>query len=225
MRRAYIVADTREACSGIPDILSEKADVILQQLPVGDYILSERVAVERKRTDDFLDSLIRKRLFDQVDRLTDAYEKPVFILENEGLFLRNVDNRAIYGVIACLLTDYGLPIIRTRDAMETASIIYTIALREQFRHHREISLRGKPPHMNLADWQQFIIEGLPNVSVVLAQRMLTSFGSVRAVLTATNEELQEVHGIGKKKARIICDILDAKWDSHNQDTNADSEKS
>lgn len=211
MERVRIIADTRETYSGIPEMLKGRAEVELCQLPVGDYILSEQVAVERKRAADFLDSLVKKRIFDQVIRLKNAYEKPVLIIENEGLFERNITDRAIYGAIACILTDYEIPVIRTRDAEETASLLHAIALREQHTRRREVSLRGKRPHMELREWQQFIVEGLPNVSTVLARRLLRHFGSVANIMNAGCEQLQEVEGIGKKKAEKIREVLEEEW--------------
>lgn len=212
MQKAKILADSREIFSGIPDFLSMKADVEIKQLPVGDYILSHRVAVERKRAEDFLDSLVKKRIFEQITRLKDAYEKPILIIENEGLFSRNIDSRAIYGAIACIITDYDVSVIRTRDSEETASLIYAIATREQFRKKREICLRGKKPVKSLHEWQRFIVEGLPNVSAVLAKRLLNHFRSVRRIMNASVEELQEVEGIGRKKAELINEVVEREWE-------------
>jgi len=212
MQKAKIIVDSREVFSGIPEWLSMKADVEIKQLPVGDYILSEKIAVERKRAEDFIDSLIKKRIFEQVRRLKEAYEKPLLIIEDEGLFSRNVDSRAIYGAIACLLTDYEIPVVRTRDAFETASLLYAIAAREQFRKKREPALRGDKPSMNLKERQQFIVEGLPNVSAVLAKRLLSHFGSIKNIFNASLEELQKVEGIGKKKAAAIVEVIEAEWE-------------
>lgn len=211
MQKAKILADSREIFSGIPDFLSMKADVEIKTLPVGDYILSHRVAVERKRAEDFLDSLVKKRIFEQITRLRDAYEKPILIIENEGLFSRNVDSRAVYGAIACIVTDYDVSVIRTRDSEETASLIYAIATREQFRKKREICLRGKKRVKSLQEWQRFIVEGLPNVSAVLAKRLLNHFGNVRRIFNASIEELQEVEGIGRKKAELINEVVEKEW--------------
>ena len=212
MRCPKIIADTREVFSGIPAMLESMAELEVKQIPVGDYILSERVAVERKRAEDFLDSLIRKKIFEQVTRLRNAYEKPVLVIEDEGLFSRNIDRRAIYGAIASLLTDYDIPVIRTRDTQETSFILYAIAAREQFKKKREIALRGKKPNMSLKERQQFLVEGLPDVSSILAKRLLFHFGTVRNVMMAGMEELMEVEGIGKKKAMKITEVMDAEWE-------------
>lgn len=209
--KAKIIIDVREIYSGIPDLLSLKADVEIKQLAVGDYILSDKIAVERKRAEDFLESLINKRIFNQIDRLKEAYEKPILIIEDVGLFSRNINERAIYGAIAYILTECDVPVIRTRDAEETASLLYAIAVREQFKKKKDVSLRGKKPKMSLKERQQFIIEGLPNVSAVLAKRLLDYFGSVKNVINASLAELKRVEGIGEKKAKAIKEVIEAKW--------------
>jgi len=55
--------------------------------------------------------------------------------------------------------------------------------------------------MSLNERQQFLVEGLPNVSAVLAKRLLMHFGSIKDIANASEEELQEVEGIGKYSFR------------------------
>jgi ATP-dependent 26S proteasome regulatory subunit len=55
--------------------------------------------------------------------------------------------------------------------------------------------------MSLRERQQFIIEGLPNVSAVIAKRLLTYFGSIKDIANATEEELQEVVEFLKRPER------------------------
>jgi len=213
MKNVTIVVDHRELYSPVADSLEKKGVVIIKkQLAVGDYIISERIGVERKRSNDFLDSLVKKRLFDQVKRLADAYEKPLMVIEEEGLLSRNINKKAIYGAIASIVSDYGFSIIQTRDAEETADFFFFFAKREQLKQKREIALRGKKPSLSERQQQQFIIEGLPFVSAITAKKLLDYFGSVRRVINATIAELQEVEGIGKKKAEIIKEIIEKKWE-------------
>ncbi|MBC7128224.1 MAG: hypothetical protein H5T45_00625 [Thermoplasmatales archaeon] len=211
MQKIKIITDSREVFSGIPSILSSIADVEIKQLAVGDYVLSERICIERKTMNDFVDSIIKKRIFDQIVRLREAYEKPVIVIENEE-FERKFNMKALYGAIACILVDYNIPVIKTDSREETSFIIYSIACREQLKNKREVALRGKKPKMELKEWQQFIVEGLPDVSAVLAKRLLSRFKSVRNVMNAGIEDLKQVEGIGEKKAKKIADVLDAIWE-------------
>ena len=217
MRHPKIIADSREIFSGIPSLLEEMADVEIRQLPVADYILSERVAVERKKARDFLDSLIRKRIFEQVTRLREAYEKPVLIIEDEGLFSRNIDRRAIYGAIASLLTDYEISVIRTRSAEETAMLLYAISAREQFKRKREPQIRSCKTTACISRMQEFLVAGLPHINSKLSKRLLKTFKTPKKIFTAKEEMLMKVEGLGKIKAKKIFDLLNCEYKSQGDD--------
>ena len=207
-----IVVDNREFNSNVVKELS-RMDVIVvpRQLETGDYVLSDRVGVERKEVNDFLQSMIDGRLFSQLKNLKNSYLRPLLVLEGEGLFTtRKINQGAIFGALACIVADYGIPIIQTKDEQETASLMFSIARRE-FGEGRTVGVRGEKGSMSLSERQQFIIEGLPNISGMLAQRLLSHFGSIKGVIDADVEELIKVKGIGKKKAEDIVKTLRAKY--------------
>jgi len=53
-----IYADIKEKTSGIIDILIDKGvQVIQKSMEIGDYLLSDRVCVERKTVSDFVGSI------------------------------------------------------------------------------------------------------------------------------------------------------------------------
>lgn len=207
-----IVVDAREFNSNVVKELSRMDVVVVpRQLETGDYVLSDRVGVERKEVNDFLSSMIDGRLFQQLKNLKNSYLRPVLVLEGEGLFtIRKISQNAIFGALACIVADYGIPIIQTKDEKETASLMFSIARRE-FGEGRTVGVRGEKGSMSLSERQQFIIEGLPNISGVLAQRLLSHFGSIKGVADAGAEELMEVKGVGKKKAEDIVKTLRAKY--------------
>ena len=92
--------------------LSEKAEVEFKTLEIGDYILSDRVAVERKTAEDFENSIIDKRLFNQVMDLK-KYERPLMIIEGNE-FVRIHEN-AIRGMMFSIMIDYQIPVMFSRD--------------------------------------------------------------------------------------------------------------
>ena len=71
-----IVIDSRER--QLIDLFKQKSDklveVSVQQLDVGDVIVSNDCAIERKEGFDYVLSLTDNRLFEQLLRLKDAYE-------------------------------------------------------------------------------------------------------------------------------------------------------
>jgi ERCC4-type nuclease len=203
-----VVVDHREAAGGVARHLHELgASLEPKQLDVGDFILSDRVAVERKTNADFIDSLVDGRLFDQLKQLK-AYPRPFLVLEGESLYgHRNVSAEAILGAVAAVCIDLGIPVLQTKDPLDTARFLVAVAKREQQRENRKIAVRhGKPQSDD--DRQMYILCGLPGVSEVLAGRLLERFGSVGAVLSATTTDLAAVEGVGPAKASEIRRILD-----------------
>jgi Fanconi anemia group M protein len=208
-----IIVDHREYRSNVVRNLTIKGTSIEpKQLDVGDYILSSRIGVERKKVEDFLESLIGGKLFKQIARLRDTFSRPIMIIEGDDLYTqRNINHNAIFGSLASISVDYGVSILSTKNALETADLLNVIAKREQKDDKKVVAIRGEKTQMSLRERQQFIIEGLPNVSAVIAKRLLTHFGSIKDIANASTEELQEVKGVGKNIASDIINLLNANY--------------
>jgi Fanconi anemia group M protein len=194
-KKSIVIVDTREFNSDVVRELSRNQITIRsKQLDIGDYILSDRVGVERKRVDDFLQSLTDGRLFQQMKELKSSYIHPILIIEGEELFTRRkISPQAI-----------------TKDGKETADLLMAIAKRENSKKRR-IGIRGLKGAKSLQERQQFIVEGLPNVSATIAQRLLSHFGSIRGIIGANVEQLCEVKGVGKMIAEGIREVLDSGY--------------
>ncbi len=91
-----IYVDHREAKSGVTRELSKLNDEIeTTTLLVADYQVSQELAVERKSTQDFVKSVIDKRLYKQAKELVDNFKKPLIILEGENLYACGLHHNAI----------------------------------------------------------------------------------------------------------------------------------
>lgn len=211
-KKLTIVVDNREFNSDVVKELSlMNITVVPGNLNVGDYIISEVVGIERKTVEDFIQSMIEGKLFLQVKALKNNYPKPILILEGESLVTtRKVSQNAIFGALASIATDFGMPIIPTKDAKETALLLSLIAKRET-EEGRIPRVRGEKGCMSLSERQQFIVESLPNISAVLAQRLLSHFDTVKEIFNADIDDLMKVNGIGKKTAEEIVNLLRAKY--------------
>jgi Fanconi anemia group M protein len=206
-----VVFDHREQSGAVVRHLHELGcQLEARQLEVGDFILSDRVAVERKACADFVDSLVDGRLFEQLRQLK-TYARPFLLLEGESLHgHRNVSPEAILGALSSVVVDYGIPFLQTRDGLETARFLHAVAKREQEREQRKIALRPAKP-LSDKDQQLFLVAGLPGVSDVLAERLLSRFGSAEGVFAASASELAQVEGIGSQKASEIRRLLELEF--------------
>lgn len=206
-----VYADTREH-SKVIDILKKNIEVVENQLPVGDYLIGEQICIERKTCNDFLQSLIDGRLFSQLKDLKNSFSCPILIIEGETLFQkeRKIHPNAIRGALASIAIDYNIPIIWTYNQLETADMIISIANRE--KKDKETSIRGKRTFLSENQEQEFIVCGLPKVSIVKAKSLLKKFGNPEKVFTAKEEELKDVEGIGEIMAKNIRKILTKRYE-------------
>lgn len=207
-----VFADTREGNSKVIRHLSEmEIDVKVQAMAVGDYQVSDEVVIERKTAKDFLDSIVDKRLFKQARSLMEEFKRPLIILEGDDLYNGMINPNAIRGSIASIALDFGISIIPTRNAQDTAAMIKRIAIREQSGEKTPIQIRTDKKPVNLWEQQLFIIESLPNIGPVNAKNLLEHFGTVANIINASESQLQEVEGIGKKTAANIRKVVDSKY--------------
>ena len=213
-----IVVDQRELDSSIAKDLSmrEAVETRLETLAVGDYVLSDRVAVERKSVADFLDTLTGgdRSMFEQVGDLTRNYSRPIVIIEGENLYgERNVHPNAIRGAVASLAVDFNASVLRTDDERETAELLETIAAREQQTRKRAVSVHGEKQAKTRAEQQEYVVSSIADIGPVTARALLAAFGTVEAVMTATKDDLREVTGVGEVTADTIREIVGSEYSS------------
>jgi len=208
-----IYADSRESSSSVVSILKKRCIVREKQLKSADYILSKEVAVERKTKEDFIQSIIDRRLFEQLERLKSTFSKPVLVIEGSHLLKndRNIHPNALRGAVASVSIDFSVPIIWTESQLQTAEMLLSIAKREQLDMKKPVGVRGKRKFLSKNQQQLFIVSGLPNISDATAKKLLVHFRTPAAVFAASEAELQEVPGIGKKMAERIRSVLDRKF--------------
>ncbi|WP_456474606.1 ERCC4 domain-containing protein [Candidatus Pyrohabitans sp.] len=213
-----VVVDIREQASPVPALLREMgAEVKLRSLSVADYVVSERVGIERKAARDYISSLFSGRLFDQASRLREAYEKPVILVEGYLEEEHFNSSSAIWGSLFSLSLDMGVTVLQGRDESSIAEAILTLAKREQEERRSKPRIRPKPRMMGMPEKQLFLVSGLPSIGSELAERLLEHFRTPRRVFAAREGELVKVPGIGRKKARAMVRVLDAEFRAHRQE--------
>lgn len=183
-----------------------------KSLHIGDFIVSDRVVIERKTAKDFVSSVLDGRLFNQLIELK-QFQRPILLIEGYNCFNtgREITPNAIRGALASISIDYQVPIIWTRDEDETAGFIFQAAKREQEGKKRPISIRVKRRFKTTEQEQEFLIAGLPKISTVLARRMLEELETPKKIFNASKEDLMKVKGIGKELAEKFERLLNHKY--------------
>jgi ERCC4-type nuclease len=203
-----IIADDRESKSQVIEALRSQngVEVTVRRLALGDYLLDERLLFERKTLRDFAVSLKDGRLFEQGVRLAASPLQKAIILEGRASDLAESGMRreALQGALINLTLFLGIPLLRSADADESARLMLYAA--RQFDHiARQMPPRlfkGKRPKGKHKTQLQ-ILQSLPGIGPSAAHNLLEQFGSVEAVLTADEQALLGVAGIGAGRAKSI----------------------
>lgn len=208
-----IVADERERGSGIPTLLENMGvRVVYDLLEMGDYLLSDKVAIERKTVQDLVASIFDGRLFKQVSALKQAYERPILLIEGDLSDIEKLTNRprAVIGALTAVAVGFALPILYAGDKRQTAEYIYTIASR---LHRRGESRQPiTPPKAGrVFDERIRVLAALPGVGPTLAERLLKRFGNLRNVFNASITELMKVKGLNQEKAEAIYMFVNSRY--------------
>jgi len=208
-----IIADSRELRSPVIKELDKLGiDIQIETLPIGDYVLSDRVKVERKAIDDFYNSLfVDRKLFGQLFDLSHSCERPLLAIESyeaEMFTARRIDAKAVEGILNSIAL-MRIPVRYTVSPKGTAQMLASIATKEQSEDKREVSYHGKRSHLSTPEKLEYIVSAIPDCGVgrSTAITLLKHFGTVENVMKAGIGELVEVDGIGEKTACAIRNIL------------------
>lgn len=221
---AKIIADYRERSSGIVKELAKKGlDVELQQLVIADFVIQTKnldgeivtIGIERKTVNDFLNSIIDKRLLSQIIEMKRFFSSCLLIIEGEENIyeIRDFHPNSIRGMLATLAVDFQVPMISTKNIRDTAGFLEILANRLE-KNRSVVSLLRKPKAPTLKEQQEALIMSLPGVGPQLAKNLLEKFGSVKKILSANENQLQKVEKIGEKKASQIRKVIDSLYVEH-----------
>jgi len=204
----HVVADDREAGSGVPAALAERDDatVTVDRLSLGDYLVNDGLRVERKTLPDLTGSVADGRLFRQASRLVSAPLRAVVVLEGTARDLADSGMRreALQGALITLTLELGVSLLRAKTPDETARLlVYAARQRRRAQDGAVPRASGGTRPTGKRKTQLYVLQGLPGVGPTRAQRLLAAFGSVEAVMTAPVGVLTEVEGIGPKTAQSV----------------------
>jgi DNA excision repair protein ERCC-4 len=193
---ASIIYDHREERSNIPGLLAlEGFQMYSQQLPIGDYILSDRLVIERKSAADLVASIKDRRLWEQANRLKEAYTHVILIVEGQEI---RFPEQSWKGALAAVMTIGGISVLQTKDDEDTVEWIARLARREE---KGPSSARGsKKKSRDPQKLSEEVLASLPGISSKGAKALLVHFGSLQAIFSAHTDDLVKVPGIGKKRA-------------------------
>lgn len=212
-----IIVDSHEASSAakiVKGLVERGAKVKTNPLPKGDYILSDRCAVERKTVHDFVYTLTRRYLFDQLFGLKELYQTPIILLEGYLPIIykfSRINPSAVWGAMFALARQ-GIALIHTTNYKETVDFLYTAAKQEQIVEKRIPVVHPVKKIETLVDAQLYFVASLPNIGREKALAILKSYQTPMNALINVDGWAKEVHGLGPIISRKVKKILSTSFE-------------
>ncbi len=207
-----ITVDSREPPEYAAAFSGIGAEVKVDTLQVGDYVVSPRCAIERKTRADFEASIVDGRLFSQAKNLCASYERPVLIVEGRPNPESGVSKAALLGAYACLVCEYGMSVFFVKSMKAFCRLVYAFARYEQKGRGKIFPVYAKKKALSLDKMQLAVLESMPLVGPKYARLILAHFGTLKNAMAASKEDFMGVKGLGEKRATIIFNLLGAQYE-------------
>ena len=207
-----IIVDSREASASpkiVKGLRETGANVRVELLQKGDYVLSDVCAVERKTVKDFVYTLTRRYLFEQLFTLKEIYPKPIILLEGYLPVIYKftlIQPAAVWGAMFALAKN-GIPMVHTTSYKETVDFLYTAARQEQLVEKRRVVVHPVKKFTSLADAQLFFVASLPQIGREKALAILKCYQTPMNAMLNVDTWAKHVHGLGPKTVQKVKKVL------------------
>ena len=211
-----IIIDSREASSAkkiATGLIEKGVNVKTEMLEKGDYILSDQCAVERKTVNDFVYTLTRRYLFEQLFRLKDVYPKSLIVLEGYMPIIykySSINPASVWGAIFNLAKN-GIAIVNTASQKETVDFLYTAARQEQIVEKHSAVVHAFKKCDTLSDAQVYFVASLPSIGREKATAILDSYQTPLNALINVDDWEKAVHGLGPVITNRVKDVLSTPY--------------
>ncbi|XP_025061403.1 Fanconi anemia group M protein isoform X1 [Alligator sinensis] len=203
-----ILVDSREISSGSEIISSLKAvhEIKVQVCSLGgcDYIVSNRLVVERKFQSELLNNTNRSKLIQRIQHLQSMFERICVIVEKDrikaGEALRQLHRTKHYDGMLSAFARAGIRILFSSCQEETAKLLKDLALVER----RKKAAIAVPPEVSSPkqDALRFYLS-IPNISHLTALNMCHRFGSVKMMANSSPKDIAAGAQVSQQKAEEI----------------------
>ncbi|XP_041266465.1 Fanconi anemia group M protein isoform X2 [Onychostruthus taczanowskii] len=212
-----ILADSREVCSG-PEVLSclravHGLRVQVCSLGTSDYIVSNRLAVDRVLQSELQSPGNRNKLSQRLQRLQGIFERICVIVETDrvrpGETSRCFQRTQYYDGVLSALVQAGIKILFSSCQEETAALLKELALLE---HRKDAAIQvPTEPEGHRRDILNFYLS-IPNLSYGAALNLCHSFGSITAVANSSVPALAAGARLSRPQAEELHRFLRHDFD-------------
>jgi ERCC4-type nuclease len=207
-----IIVDSREASTApkiVKGLKEHGAEISIRVLEKGDYVISDLCAFERKTVHDFVYTLTRRYLFEQLFKLKEAYVKPFMIIEGYLPIIykfSKIQPSSVWGAMFALAKQ-GIYMIHTNSYKETIDFLYTASRQEQIVEKRIPVVHPVKKLETLTEAQIFFLASLPNIGREKAMALLESYQAPLNALINVDRWQKDVHGLGPKITKKVKQVI------------------
>lgn len=204
-----VLIDKREE-EKYSNLLPKEWEKQRKQLAVADYIVQNedtQIAVERKRSGDFKNSIKGGRIFRQAQKMSENFENNYLIAidpfkETDEKYTAN----SIIGAIASIEARYGVSVLIVNSEIE---IFYMI--------EKLFSKTGQGPVSESVNYVRShdsedifknILLSFPGVGNKTARLITDNYDTIKEFANTTEDELKSIEGVGDKISKSIHEILE-----------------
>ncbi|NXA72839.1 FANCM protein, partial [Thryothorus ludovicianus] len=212
-----ILADSREISSG-PQVLSclravHGLRVQICSLGTSDYIVSNRLAVDRVFQSELQSPANRNKLSQRLQRLQGIFERICVLVETDrarpGETSRFFQRTQCYDGVLSALVQAGIRILFSSSQEQTAALLKELALLE---HRKDAAIRvPTEPEGHRRDLLSFYLS-IPNLSYGAALNLCHSFGSISAVANSSPAALAAGARLSRSQAEQLHRFLRHDFD-------------
>lgn len=209
-----MIIDVTEPKFYVDSIIDKGAKEVKRELiEVGDYILSSKMAVERKTLKDAMASIRDRRLFRQLRDLS-QYENPILVIIYENkwkdfyYYRSNYVHKQYMGMLTTILASFPkVSIVHLEDKNEFVDFIVSLdkKIKEDKKSSRPAPFMRKPKTMQ--ERKENCLSPIEGLGIPKTKTLLEKYNSINKLSNASEEELMEIEGIGKKLASNIKETL------------------
>ena len=181
-----IIIDTREPNSIKNSLKAKIKEVEVDFLEVGDYLLDNGYAIERKDK-DLVQSILTNRLFEQINNLC-SYDHPILCITLQNLWKTFYFSKSRYiynsylGVLTTLVSRYPkLKLVFLQD--ESEFIDFLVKLNKKI-HEEKSTVRPAPmmrKALTIDERRENALTAIEGVSITKAKKLLECYGSIKNI--------------------------------------------
>lgn len=202
-----ILVDVREPERIVEMLKSMGVELHTRRLSIADYVIthsSYSIAVERKDANDYLNSILDGRLFDQVYNLSKSYEVSFICIIGTPDFVRLKKEAFLGSLLSIALKTKG----RVVPVQFENEFDFCLALKLLNRQVENGKVTAFPMLRKFKVEDSIaMLTAIPGIGVEKARRLLNRFGSVYNIVNASIADLMKVEGIGEKQAKRIYNFV------------------